>query len=456
MPRIAVLPLANISPDPNDEYLADGLTEETISVLSQIQGWRVISHTSVNQYKHTTKTIAQIGAELGVDSVLEGSVRKSGDQVRISVQLIDTHTDDHRWAQTYDRKLENVFAVQADVAEQTSRALKVELLRPVADRLKARTMGNPESYLACLKGRNMMSYRRGADLMGAKKQFERAIELDPSNAVAYVDLAHAITFLAYLRDEYAEEFEQRKILVEKALSLDDHLAEAHTELGDVRRFETDFAGAEEEYRIALSISPSFYGAHHEYALLLMDLGRTEQALQEITLAIEANPHAPESVHMRAQLFTFLGRIGEADADLARLAALDPDGELYHQDLMSRAEAVSDTEGILKELDWFLQSNASLLERLSCEASRFLLTGERDKARSVYEKIRESPYDSGRKAKILACLSPYLGDLDECFHWIDEMIRLHTLEFLIWRLDPAYTNVRADPRYGDLVKRLKAE
>jgi len=158
--------------------------------------------------------------------------------------------------------------------------------------------------------------------------------------------------------------------------------------------------------------------------------------------------------MRALLFMWLGRMSEADADLARLAELDPDSELYHGALESRAEVVSDTEGNLRELDWFLQSNPPLLDRLAYEAQRLLLTGERDKARSAYEKIRETPSESGRQAKTLAGLSASLGDLDACFHWIDEMIRLRCLEFLIWRLFPPLANVRADPRYGALLKRLK--
>jgi len=456
IPRIAILPLANISPDPNDEYLADGLTEELISVLSQNPGLRMISHTSVNQYKHATKPVAQIGAELGVDSVLEGSVRRSGDQLRISVQLIDTRTDEHRWAQTYDRKLENVFAIQADVAEQTARALRIELLKPVADRLKARSMVNPESYLAYLKGRNMLLSRSEGNLRGAKEQFERAIELDPSNSGAYSGLSDAIRLLGYYQYETAEAFEQRKLLAERALGLDSSIAEAHASLGDVRRSETDFAGAEEEFRVAVSINPSYSTAHHWYGLLLMDLGRTEEALKEFTLAIEANPLAPISIYMRAQLLLCLGRDSEAERDVARLAEIEPDSRMYHWACQCRDEAKRDTTGILRELDWELRSNPDQLTRLHDEVQRFLLTGERDKALITLEKIKEISCGPGPKAKSLAVLSAYAGNLDDCFHWIDELIRLHSLELLIWRLQPWFANVRADPRYGALLKRLRAE
>ncbi len=151
-PRLAVLPLTNISPDPKDEYLADGLTEELITTLSQIKGLRVISRTSMGQYKGTTKPVAQIGAELSAATVLEGSVRKVGDRLRIAVQLIDTRTDEHRWAQSYDRKLENVFAIQAEVAERTANALKVELLGSERKALQERPTESLDAYEAYLRG----------------------------------------------------------------------------------------------------------------------------------------------------------------------------------------------------------------------------------------------------------------------------------------------------------------
>ena len=192
-PRIAVLPFVNFSPDPSDAYFADGLTEEMISGLSQLRAIRVLARTSVFSYKSTTKSVAQIGAELGVGSVLEGSVRKSGDRVRITAQLIDARSQEHLWSQTYDRKLDDIFAVQTEVARRVARALKIRLQRSESARLEGRHLPRPDSYLAYLKGRTLLRGQWGEqNFRAARAELERAIELDPSNAWAYSGLADVL------------------------------------------------------------------------------------------------------------------------------------------------------------------------------------------------------------------------------------------------------------------------
>jgi len=193
-PRLAVLPLVNISPDPKDEYFADGLTEELISVLSAIRGLRVIARTSVSQYKGSGKPIAQIGSELGVSSVLEGSVRKADHQLRISLQLIDVRTQEHRWAMTYDRKLENVFAIQADVAERTAGALKIELLKSEREAIQERPTSSLEAYESYLRGIRAFQQSTGSGSeefdTQAVRYFEEAIQKDPQFSGAYSYLAN--------------------------------------------------------------------------------------------------------------------------------------------------------------------------------------------------------------------------------------------------------------------------
>ena len=295
VPRIAVLPLANISPDPKDEYFADGLTEELITVLSAIKGLRVISRTSVNQYRGTAKPIVQIGSELGVDSVLEGSVRKAGDQLRITVQLIDTQTDEHRWAQTYDRRLENVFAIQAEVAERTASALKVELLKSERAAIEERPTRNLRAYESYLRGieafRGHRGWASGRDYdEGTIRYFEAAIREDPQFSAAYAYLANYLLAVMGISRSAKETVPRVRELVAKALELNPDSCDAHTALGNLAfQADLDWARAEEEFRNAIALNPSSSSAHFWYAYLLGALQRNDEARQEYQRAIELDP-----------------------------------------------------------------------------------------------------------------------------------------------------------------------
>ncbi len=293
-PRLAILPLTNISPDPRDEYLADGLTEELITVLSQLKGLRVISRTSVGQYKGTTKSIAQIGTELGADSVLEGSVRKVGDQLRIAVQLIDSRTDEHRWAQTYDRKLENVFAIQADVAERTAGALKVELLGAERKAIREAPTRNLEAYEVYLRGieANLRFGVRAEPSVDAEaaSYFEEAIRKDPQFSAAMARYAsHLIDVMSETRSK-AEVVPKIRALVTQALDQSPESSEGHTALGSlVMQIDHDWGRAEGEFQKAIELNPSNSTARHQYGWLLRVLQRFNEARRELTSALDQDP-----------------------------------------------------------------------------------------------------------------------------------------------------------------------
>jgi tetratricopeptide (TPR) repeat protein len=239
--------------------------------------------------------------------------------------------------------------------------------------------------------------------------------------------------------------------VRKALELDSDFAEAHSELGTLLRFEPDFAGATKEYELALSLDPSCAVAHHDYGLLLMDLGRTDEALQEF--AIATDPLSPNSPWMRLWLLTSLGRMNEAETVYARVTEVDGKGMFWHQARQVLAHARSDTSAVRRELEWFARSSESPVYRLAATAELLLEQGRRDEMPAVMEQIRTGPYDPRIRANMLAELHAKRNELDECFEWIEELTRLHGLEFLRWRLDPDYANVRSDPRYQALLHRL---
>ena len=267
-PRLAVLPFSNISPDPKDDYISDGLTEELITVISQLPGVRVIARTSVMQYRATTKAVAQIGAELGASSILEGSVRKAGNRLRITAQLIDASSQEHLWASTYERELNDVFAVQAEIAKQVAEALRIELRPQEEARLDTRRSVRPESYLAYLKGRALLYPGSRIGQLAAKEQFELAISLDPQNGAAYAGLATVVRRIGWFFDSRPREVwdAEGRHAAARALELEPNLSEAHTALSLIYWDDFDYGAAEREVKRALALNPSNAEAHYVYAI----------------------------------------------------------------------------------------------------------------------------------------------------------------------------------------------
>ncbi len=281
--HLAVLPLANISPDPADAYFADGLTEELISVLSHVPDLGVIARTSVMPYKSQAKSIAQVGAELGVDTVLEGSVRKAGPRIRITLQLIDVGTQRHLWAESYDRELDDVFAVQSDVARRTGEALRLQLARREGSAASPRPTPNPAAYDLYLRGLVAGNDLTPSHLAEAAACFQQATELDPTFAEAYATWADF--YVAAAGDSVAmrEVMPRARQLAARAVALDPASSEAHAALGNIA-FQSDhnWERAEEEFRRAIALNPSNVSAHRFYALMLIALERFDEA-REMTL-----------------------------------------------------------------------------------------------------------------------------------------------------------------------------
>ncbi|MGH2524936.1 MAG: tetratricopeptide repeat protein, partial [Anaerolineales bacterium] len=287
---IAVLPLDNLSRDPEQEYFADGMTEALTAELSKISALKVISRTSAMRYRNTDKPMPQIARELNVDALIEGSVVREGDQVRITVQLIHGPTDKHLWAESYQRELRGVLALQSDVARAIAREVRVAVTPAEATRLAAARPVNPEAYQTYLKGRFYWNKRDDEGLKKSAKYFEQAIEIDPSYALAYAGLADAYgisTGIGLLPTK--EALPKARAAALKALGIDPSLAEAHTSMGMVAHFEWDWLTAEEEYQRAIELNPNYATAHHFYSVYLSKMGRHEEAIAQATRAHELDP-----------------------------------------------------------------------------------------------------------------------------------------------------------------------
>jgi len=292
--RIAILPFASFSLDPNDGFFADGVTDEIISTVSGISGLSVISRTSVMGYKGTTKKVEEIGKELKVGTILEGSFKKAGNKIRVTTQLIDVAGDRHLWAQNYDKELDDIFEVQSDVAKQVADALRVRILSPEMERIEKKPTESTTAYALYLKGRYHWNLRGIDDIKKAMEYFELAVHEDPGFALGYVGQADCCLIL---RNNWgidrAGNLEKAEALVAKALELDPGLAEAHATRGLMLLQEYSLRQAEGELRKAIELKPSYAMAHMWYFLLLTGRLQWEEALEQIEKTLELDPLSPD-------------------------------------------------------------------------------------------------------------------------------------------------------------------
>ena len=334
---LAVLPLSNLSRDPEEDYLADGMTEALIHDLSKISALRVTSRTSVMRYKNTAKSVPEIAAELGVDGVLEGSVQRAGDRVRITAQLIHAGTDGHLWSESYDRDLSDILAVQSEVAKAIAREIKIKVTRSERVRLSRVRRVDPAAHEAYLKGRYQWNIRTAQSLRRAIEHFEDAIAKDPTFAPAQAALASAyvpFAFFGYMAPKKANARARSAALA--ALALDNSLAEAHTVLGAVNHDVWNWSAAEAEYRRAIALDPSYPTAHQWFAEHLMDRGRASEAFAQARQARELDPMSLPVNSLLGYLSYFSRQVRRRDRAVPARVEAQPavsDGALGARDLV---------------------------------------------------------------------------------------------------------------------------
>ena len=453
--RVAVLPFANISPDPRDGYFADGLTEEMISALSEVKGLRVIARTSVNHYKETSKTVAQIGNELGVSFVLEGSVRKAGNKVRVGAQLIDVESQEHIWSNQYDRNLNDIFSIQSDIAKKVADSLEVTLLKGERARIERKDTESTVAYVAYLKGRTLLHDRSEKAIKGAKEQFELAVREDAGYSKAYSGLADTYMILGdYLFSPFPSSLEEAKKQIRKALELDPNLAEARVSLANYLMYNYDFVGSENEFRRAIELNPSYASAHHWFAGTLDQLGKTDEAFAEMMLAEELDPLSSAISLSAVYRFILTRTFDEALKRIRKLSEIDPEGPLVAEAWMAYHFVRKEWDGALLYLKRMIEADPDDPYLDMDLAYIYAVTGKRNEALLLVEKLKAVPESARIKGNFLAFVYAGLGDLDECFRWLDYAYDRREI-FIGWfRRYPLLENVRSDKRFGELLKRAR--
>jgi TolB-like protein/Tfp pilus assembly protein PilF len=449
--RLAVLPFTSMSPDPNDEYFADGMTEELITAMSGLQGLQVIARTSVMNYKRKEKNVSEIGKELKVGTVLEGSVRKAGNKVRVTAQLIDVPTESHLWSDMYDRELDDIFAIQSDIAGKIAGALRVKLSS--AEPARKHTE-NIEAYTLYLKGRFYWNKRDKEGVLESMRLFQEAIRIDPDYAKAYSGLADAY-YIAANNDfvDWTDGLAKSKEAAMKALELDDTLAEAHASLGMNLHGDWKYEDAQRELQRAVELNPSYATAHQWYATCLADVGRIREATEETEKAHELDPLS-QVITLNVGAMNFVnGRLDEAIAIFDKLIEKEP----------AFAPAYANRSGcyMLKGMKERAYADNEAWYRLTRDEDGYKLGlveldlwyGERERASSRIEELIPYVGKPGIHEPDIADCYAILGNRDEFFKWIDKAISAKRIYPISLRYSPFYDKVRDDPRFPELFKKL---
>jgi TolB-like protein/DNA-binding winged helix-turn-helix (wHTH) protein/Flp pilus assembly protein TadD len=449
---LAVLPLENLSRDPSEEYFADGMTDELITDLAQIGDLRVISRTSVMRYKATKKSLPDIARELGVDAIVEGTVERVGNRIKIRAQLIRAADDRHLWAESFEREIQDVLSLQGEIASSIARQVQGKLTPSPRGEIRS---VQPAAYEEYLKGRYAWNRRSAAALQEGIEHFRQAIAIDPTYAAAYSGMADSYTILGYLSYIPPKEaFPQARNAASKALELDPALAEPHTSLAYVHLyFDWDWHNAEEEFKKAIELNPNYATAHDWYTYYLMAMGRITEGETQIHRALELDPLSlPINADVGFQL-CYARRYDEAIVSLKKTLQMGPTFALAHLWLGRTYQQKAMYEEALSE---YHATDAALPDWPVTLASIGYvqgLRGKRNEAEAVLRKMDQLSRTKYVTPYAIALVYASLGDKDKAIGNLEKAY-IDRANWLVWLgLDPRWDSLRSDSRFADIFRRV---
>jgi serine/threonine protein kinase/Flp pilus assembly protein TadD len=449
---LAVLPLANLSKDPEQEYFVEGMADELITELAQISGLRVISRTSTMRYLRNPKPIPEIAKELGVDAVIEGSVERSGDQVRITAQLINARTDTHLWAHSYQRDLRDVLAMQSEVARAIAREVQVQLTPQEKARLDSVRPVDPVAHEAYLKGLYHWNFHTGDELQKAIAEYQRAIQIDPNYALAYVGLADAYHLLPFNGDADPRVVGPKaRDATLKAVELDPHLSEARVTLAiELSRYDWDWAAAEREFKMAIELSPNNSSASSAYAELLSVEGRHAEAVAEASRARELDPTSGTVCFQYARARLYARQYDEAVLAFQQCLDVNPNLWILHLFFGEAYEAQGLYPQALAELR---KSQGPTLQATSVIGHVYAISGNKAEAEKILAELQLRAKTAYLPATYIAKIYAGLGGKNQAFAWLEKAYTSHDPQIEFLGVEPLYDPLRGDPRYADLMRRI---
>ena len=457
--RIAVLPMRNISPDPQDEYFAEGMTDELISTISKIQGLRVVARTSSMRYKGSGKGVSEISQELRTGSVLEGTVRKAGNKLRVTAQLVDPESEENLWSQTYDRELGDVFNIQSDIARNVAEGLKVQLHPSHGPRFLSEPTKSTEAYSIYLKGRYFWNKGKADSLKKALVQFELAVKKDPNFALGYSGLADTYYLLGRTGNDLSKHAYPKAIeAATKAIALDESIAEPHSTLASARQeYEWRWEEAERGFKHAIELNPSYAWAYSGYGLFLGHVGRYDEAIESTRRAQELDPFSP-IIHTNAsEEYLFAQQYDMAMEAAERAMEVDPsfpagysfrgyaevEKGMYEQSIadFQEADKLIGFQVYLGRIGYVHAISGKTLE-----ASKIL-----DQLKS-HSSLR-STEDPGIQFLRIAYVHIGLGNNQIALDLIEKALHDHPPSMTHLKSEPIYARIHEEPRYRALLKKI---
>jgi len=452
---IAVLPFDNLSRDPDNAYFAEGVQDEILTRLAKVADLKVISRTSTQHFKSTPDNLPAIAKQLGVAHILEGSVQKAGDQVRVNVQLINAMTDAHLWADTYDRKLTDIFAVESEIAKTIAETLQARLTGSEKSSIAKTPTVNPEAYELYLKGKFFAEKRTGADLRKSIEYYDQAIAKDPNYPLAYVGLADSHLLLsAYGAISTKEAASPARDALKKALALDDSLAQAHATSGLLANLELDLNRAITELERAIQLNPNYATAHHWIALPLMAIGQSDRAIVEGKRAIELDPLSLICNADLAWVYFNARRYDETEAQAHKTLEMDPRFYVAHYYLGEALQFKGKLTDAIAEYQKSYDLNNDPFS-LAMLGQAYARQGKTDEAQKVLARLTEQAKSQYVSPYAFAVVLTALGDkahaIDALEHGYDDT----GFYISLIKVDPLFDDLRGDPRFEALVQKITA-
>jgi TolB-like protein/Tfp pilus assembly protein PilF len=451
---VAVLPFRDMSPDKDQEYFCDGIAEELTNALVKVDGLRVAALSSAFQFKDKTADVREVGAQLNVTTVVEGSVRKAGKRLRITAQLVSVADGYHMWSERYDRDLEDVFAIQEEISHAIVDALKLKLIDRKGDPVVCCSTHDLEAYTLYLKGRYHWNKRSQQGIRKAREYFEQAIELEPAYALAYVGLADAYVMSEDLQPK--EVRRKAKAMIERALEIDGRLAEAHTTLAWILFiFEHNPGEAEREFKLALALNPDYPTAHHWHALFLAMTSRRDRAIEEIRKAQELDPLSLIITAAAAWILYFARRFDDAIGEIRKAIEMDPTfvpayavlGQIYLQK-EDYPQAVATFQSLYEA-----SGRPAVARRIG---QLFKKKGHRAAIAGIIEETVNPQKGEVPSFAFAAELAVTLGDNESALAYIEKAFEEHEDGLVVAAVTPGLDRIRSHPRLQRIMRRMGLE
>lgn len=452
---LAVLPFQNLTGDPSQEYFSDGFTEEMITALGGLQPERlgVIARTSAMKYKHTDKAVDQIARELGVQYVLEGSVRRDAGRTRISAQLIQVEDQTHLWADSYQRDMRDILGIQNEVAQAIAGHISLQLTPPQQARLAAARPVNPEAHEAYLLGRFNWNKRTRDGMMTGLSYFQKAVSLDPKDPLGYTGIADSYITLGLMEHlPPTEAFPRAKEAVLKALAIDDTLVDAHSTLAQIYQSEGDWERTEQQCRRALALNPSYALGHYRYSALLSRAARHEEAVAESRRASELDPLSPSMMSALGQALLFARRYDEAQQALLKALELDPNyfGALaLLADTYAARGMLEDSIAELKKAESVAPGDPWVRADLGYAYAKL---GRKSDAEKVLRELRAESKGKYVSGFFVSWVCIGLGKNEEALQWLERAYEQNDYQLSWISVSPVFDPIRSDPRFAALMRR----